>query len=87
MTLERKTASNFLSLLERVYHNVEKEWNVVISAVVTDASGETRKARREFVAKYPSVVVLDCYAHQVHTFFYFRESANNIIYVDQSYRW
>jgi len=63
-TLERKTAENFFRLLEKVYHDVQKEWNVVISAIVTDASGETHKARRDFVAKYPSVVVLDCYAHQ-----------------------
>jgi hypothetical protein len=34
-------------------------------ALVTDASGEARKARRLFAAKHPSIIVLDCYSHQV----------------------
>ncbi|KAF5353370.1 hypothetical protein D9756_007868 [Leucocoprinus leucothites] len=37
-TTQRKTAEKFLELLEKVYHEVEKEWNVTIVAIVTDAS-------------------------------------------------
>ena len=44
---------------------LREEWAVVIIAIVTDASGEARKARRLLGEKYPWLVVLDCYAHQV----------------------
>lgn len=62
---ERKTAENFLQLLEDAVKEVEEKWGTYVAAVVTDASGECRKARREFVQKYPWIVVLDCFAHQV----------------------
>jgi uncharacterized protein with PIN domain len=64
-SLERKTAENFLRELEKTVDIVQNEWGSPVIAVVTDASGECRKARREFGRKYPWIVVLDCYAHQV----------------------
>ncbi|KAH7921716.1 hypothetical protein BV22DRAFT_1018795 [Leucogyrophana mollusca] len=67
-SMERKTAENLLYLLEDVLKTVEQEWGGVIVAVVTDASGESRKARRLLGEKHPSLVVLDCYAHQVGFF-------------------
>jgi hypothetical protein len=63
--MERKTADKFLALLEEVVKDIEEKWGSLVVAVVTDASGECRKARREFVKKYPWVIVLDCFAHQV----------------------
>ena len=36
-----------------------------IVAIVTDASGECQKARCILGAKYPWLIVLDCYSHQV----------------------
>lgn len=66
--MERKTADKFLTLLKDAYEIVQREWKVTIAAVVTDASGETRKARQDFIREFPSVVVLDCYAHQVSYF-------------------
>jgi hypothetical protein len=54
--------------LEEVIKEIEEKWGSLVIAVVTDASGECRKARRELVKKYPWIVVLDCFAHQVrHT--------------------
>lgn len=44
---------------------LREEWAVVIIAIVTDASGEARKACQLLGEKYPWLVVLDCYAHQV----------------------
>lgn len=67
-SMERKTADKFLTLLKDAYEIVQREWKVTIAAVVTDASGETRKARQDFIREFPSVVVLDCYAHQVSYF-------------------
>ncbi|PPQ82992.1 hypothetical protein CVT25_005295 [Psilocybe cyanescens] len=65
-TRERKTAENLLKELERVYTKLKDEWEVVVTGVVTDASGESRKARRLFAAKYPFLIVLDCYSHQIN---------------------
>ena len=62
---ERKTAENLVKLLEEVMTSVQTEWGAIVIAIVTDASGESRKARRILGQKYPWLVVLDCYAHQV----------------------
>lgn len=69
-SLERKTANKFLSLLKNVYQLVGDKWKTTVAAIVTDASGETRKARQDFVKEFPSVVVLNCYAHQVILYFF-----------------
>ena len=54
--------------IEQVYHKLKDEWGVIVVGLVTDASGEARKARRLFARKYPSLIVLDCYSHQVSKF-------------------
>lgn len=72
VSLERKFAENFLAHLESVVQEVEKVWQSMVIAVVTDASGECRKARRLFLQKYPWIVVLDCFSHQVsHSHHYY----------------
>ena len=48
--------------------------------LVTDASGESRKARRLFARKYPFLIVLDCYSHQVSA-----HSLSNIFRNSSSY--
>lgn len=65
VSIERKTAEIFLQQLKDTYEEVEQRWKAMVVAVVTDASGECRKARREFLRDHPWVVVIDCYAHQV----------------------
>ena len=62
---ESKTAEKLLSLLESVIQNAEAEWQVRVVAVCTDASGESRKARKLLRKKFPHLVTPDCYAHQV----------------------
>jgi hypothetical protein len=52
-------------LLEDAVTKVEAEWGVKVIAIVTDASGESAKARREYAKLHPEIIVLDCYAHQV----------------------
>lgn len=64
-TVKRKMAPNFLKQLIEVYHIVEKDWKTNVVAIVTDSSGEAKRARKDFASKFPSVVVLDCFAHQV----------------------
>jgi hypothetical protein len=57
-----------LKEIEEVYNKLKNEWGVVVVGLVTDASGEARKARRLFARKYPFLIVLDCYSHQVSIF-------------------
>lgn len=66
-TGERKTAENLLVEIEHVLALLTEEWGTIVVALVTDASGEARKARRLFAAKHPSIIVLDCYSHQVRS--------------------
>jgi len=52
--------------LEDVIKEIEEKWGSLVIAIVMDASGECRKARWELVKKYPWIIALDCFAHQVH---------------------
>jgi hypothetical protein len=65
---ERKTAEKLIIHLEAAMKEVEEKWGVTVVAIVTDASGECRKARQILGWKYPWLVVLDCYSHQVCLF-------------------
>jgi len=58
---ERKTAEQLMALLEEVIMTIQDEWG----AIVTDASGGFQKAQQLLGHKYPHIVVLDCYRHQV----------------------
>ena len=62
---ERKTADNLKYHLERVINTVRDDYGAYAVGVVTDASGECRKARRLLSTEHPDIVFLDCYAHQV----------------------
>ncbi|KAJ7145947.1 hypothetical protein C8R44DRAFT_599192, partial [Mycena epipterygia] len=65
---ERKTAENYLAQLLAIFKTLTDEWKVIVVAVTTDASGESRKARLLFGRGHPWVVVLDCYSHQFRRF-------------------
>jgi len=66
-SMERKNGKNLQALLEEAITEVESKWGSQIVAVVTDASGECRRARKDLKAKFPWLIVLDCYSHQVST--------------------
>ncbi|KAL0563282.1 hypothetical protein V5O48_018790 [Marasmius crinis-equi] len=51
---------------KRVYAEVVETYKVEIVGLVTDAGGDGRKACRLFAREFPSVIVLDCFAHQVN---------------------
>ena len=51
--------------LENAIDTVWLNYNAHVVGVVTDASGECRKARCLLALKHPDIVFLDCYAHQV----------------------
>lgn len=58
--------------LEDAIRIIQTEYFAILVAIVTDASGECHKARRVLALKYPDIVFLDCYAHQVRTTFILR---------------
>jgi isopentenyl phosphate kinase len=62
---ERKTAENLIVHLKEAIKTVRVGYHTCVVGVVTDASGECRKARRLLALEYPDIVFLDCYAHQV----------------------
>jgi hypothetical protein len=48
-----------------VIEHLRSEWGVTVVAFTTDASGESRKARKMLLAQFPHLVCPDCFAHQV----------------------
>ncbi|KAI6010645.1 hypothetical protein BKA83DRAFT_25636 [Pisolithus microcarpus] len=48
------------------HEDVEKNWQVDIVAVTSDASGESWKACRMLHQAFPKFVIVDCQAHQVN---------------------
>jgi hypothetical protein len=68
---QEKTADNLLEHLLSVIKEVETGWGCHVVAVCSDASGESRKARRLLREKFPYLVTPDCYAHQVCKYFNF----------------
>jgi hypothetical protein len=63
--VERKTAVNLHKQIIEVMKNLKETWDVSVIAVTTDASGESRKARRMLNMDFPELATPDCYAHQV----------------------
>lgn len=76
---ERKTADNLKIHLENTIRVVQDEYSAHIVGVVTDASGECRKARRLLALDHPDIVFLDCYAHQVYFYWPTCPSASRVI--------
>ena len=58
-------AENFVIHLKNMINTVWTDYFAFLVAVVTDASGECRKARKILALKYPDILFIDCYAHQV----------------------
>lgn len=62
---ERKTAENLLAMMITVIDDLEYSWGIKVVAFTSDASGESRKARKMLQRLRPWMVTPDCYAHQV----------------------
>lgn len=62
---DAKTADELLKQMLLTINIIETDWGSTIVACTTDASGESKKARRLLREKYPHLVVPDCLAHQV----------------------
>ncbi|THU76269.1 hypothetical protein K435DRAFT_705179, partial [Dendrothele bispora CBS 962.96] len=76
---DRKTAEEFLKLIHKSYKKVKEEWGAIPVAFVSDALGESRKARQLLAKQHPELVVLGCYAHPVR--FFFRVFYNSMRFV------
>lgn len=53
------------NIILNVKEDVESDWRVSIIAITSDASGESRAARKSILQDFPWLVMPDCYAHQV----------------------
>ena len=62
---ERRDAEHLYDHMREVISLLTNEWNVEVVALTSDASGESRKARKMLSAAYPHIIAPDCYAHQV----------------------
>jgi len=58
-------AENYLVEIEDVYAKLKEKWCNLVVGLVTNASGESRKACQLFARQYSSLIVLYCYSHQV----------------------
>ena len=56
---------NLIQHHKQAMEELMTKWEIALVAIVTDASGECHKAKKILWLKYPSVIILDCYVHQV----------------------
>lgn len=61
----RNTAEKLVALVMYVFGILSTVWGVTYVALTTDASGESKKARRLIRECFLWLVTPDCYAHQV----------------------
>jgi hypothetical protein len=84
---ECKTAEKLLEHLEAAMKEVEEKWGAKVVAIVMDALGECQKAQWILGQKYPWLVVLDCYSHQVWLSFHVHSIYLFPLKLDQSCSW
>jgi hypothetical protein len=65
---EQTTANHLKALILSVMKDVEGNWKATVVAITSDASGESRAARKRLVDEFPWLVAPDCFAHQVISF-------------------
>ncbi|THU86689.1 hypothetical protein K435DRAFT_607976, partial [Dendrothele bispora CBS 962.96] len=63
---ERKTAVNLMIIILNKMKRIHEFFKVILVAWCTDASGESAKMHRDLLEKFPWLVVLDCWAHQIN---------------------
>ncbi|KAG0707177.1 ribonuclease H-like domain-containing protein, partial [Suillus ampliporus] len=64
-SMDPHTAEELLKQMLDAISRIESEWGASVIACTTDASGESRKARRLLQEQLPHIVVPNCLAHQV----------------------
>jgi hypothetical protein len=86
---ERKTAEKLIIHLEAAMKEVEEKWGVTVVAIVTDPSGECRKARRILGRKYPgSLYSIAIHTRYVYFSIIFKIDTNSAAHdIDQSCCW
>ncbi|KAI0084021.1 ribonuclease H-like domain-containing protein, partial [Irpex rosettiformis] len=63
---ERKTSDNLFAMIKEKLRYTEQHYHVRIVSFVSDSGGESKKARRLLASERHDLIVLPCYAHQVH---------------------
>lgn len=65
MSLQRRNDQTLFELLDKWIQILEQDWKFRVIGVVTDAGGDAKRARWLLLKKYPHMIILDCWAHQV----------------------
>ncbi|THV04529.1 hypothetical protein K435DRAFT_649113 [Dendrothele bispora CBS 962.96] len=63
-----KTAKTLLKIVKCEMKMICKAFGVILVTWCTDCGGDAAKMRRLLVRKYPWIIVLDCWAHQLQLF-------------------
>ncbi|SJK98740.1 uncharacterized protein ARMOST_02009 [Armillaria ostoyae] len=79
---ERKTAAKLFERMIEVINNLENKWGVHVIVFTTDASGESRKARKLLARRLPHLITPDCYAHEINLIVrdYFKADQDFLLY-------
>ena len=56
---------NLIQHLEQAMEELTTKWEIALVVIVTDTSSECHKAKKIPQLKYSSLIILDCYVHQV----------------------
>jgi hypothetical protein len=64
----RKTADNLFKLMLEEKTFIEKKIGLKLIGWASDASGESRAARKLLKQHFPHLITVDCYAHQVRLY-------------------
>ncbi|THH15178.1 hypothetical protein EUX98_g9503 [Antrodiella citrinella] len=86
VSAERKTADNLLNIVIMNIMYAMMTLEVTVIAWCSDAGGDSASMRRKLVQRYPWLIVLDCWAHQIHLVVgdYFKLELPWIEYVDMA---
>jgi hypothetical protein len=72
ITTRAKDSETYLNIVESEMAWVKTRLRCFIIAWCTDASGESVKMKKELRKKYPWLIILDCWSHQVTILHYLR---------------
>jgi hypothetical protein len=76
----RKTADNLFKLMLEEKTFIEEKIGLRLIGWVSDASGESRAARKMLKQRFPQLITVDCYAHQVRPYHVNESNLTTIVY-------
>lgn len=66
---KRKTGQLVFELMEEEYKYITDVLHLKMIGICGDAGGDEKRGRLLFLQKYPSMLITDCWSHQVRTIY------------------